>query len=199
VKITPDFIPHSKFHKGRWLLPLKRPLWYYFKREKNNNLISHKNFLQSVDRPLKELVKYLHRKGIKTTPSCAGHHISENNFEKIYASLKEDKKEIGNKGLVLEDCETGKIYIYKNKKYHLPWSKRKFINQVVNYQRIGVIGIKLRNKKLKKKVLKLNIPQVKIQEKDAVLLIYVNDKNGNNLTKWKEITKRVKHIIRASS
>lgn len=199
MKITPDFIPHNKFHNGRWLLPLERPYWYYFKEERNKNLISNKDFLKSVDKPLKELVKYLHKKGIKTTPSCAGHHISEKNFEKIYDSLKKDKKDIGNNGLMLEDCETGKIYIYKNKNYHLPWSKKFFLNEVMEYQKQGVIGIKLKNKKLRKEVLKINIPDVKIKEKDAVLFIYTKDKNGNNLSKWKKITKKVKHILRPSS
>ncbi len=199
MKITPDFIPHHKFHKGSWLLPIKRPNWYYFKEQKNKNIITNRDFSQSVDGPLKELVKYLHKKGIKTTPSCAGHHIHEKNFEKIYDSLKEDKRDISHNGLVLEDCESGKIYIYKNKNYQLPWSKKIFLKEVMLYQQEGVIGIKLRNKKLKKEVLKIKIPKVKIREKDSVLFIFTKDKNGNNLSKWKEITKKVKHILRPSN
>lgn len=198
MKITPDFIPHNKFHTGSWLLPIKRPNWYYFTEQKNRNTISNKDFPQSVDGPLKELVKYLHKRGIKTTPSCSGHHINEKNFEKIYDSLKEDKKEIRNNGLVLDDCETGKIYIYKNKNYLLPWSKKMFLKMVMLYQKEGVIGIKLRNKKLRKEVLKIKIPQVKIKEKDSILFIFTKDKNGNNLSKWKKITKKVKQILRFS-
>jgi len=198
MNISPDIIPHNKFHKGIWLLPVKRPSWYYFKKGKNKNLISNKDFLQSVDGPLIELVSYLHKKGIKTTPSCSGHHINEKNFEKIYDSLKEDKKEICNNGLVLEDCESGKIYIYKNKNYQLPWPKKIFLKTMLSYQKQGVIGIKL-NKKIRKKVLKVTIPQVKIQEKGSYLFIYANNKNGNNSKEWKKITKKVKHILRPFS
>lgn len=199
MKITADFIPHNKFHKGCWLLPIKRPNWYYFKEQKNKKTITNKDFSKSVDGPLKELVKYLHKKGIKTTPSCAGHHINEKNFERIYDSLKEDKKDIRNNGLVLEDCENGKIYIYKNKKYQLPWSKNIFLKTVMLYQQKGVIGIRLRNKKLRKEVLKIKIPQIRIKEKNAVLFIFTKDKNGNNRSKWKKITKKVKQILRFSS
>ena len=148
MKITPNFIPHDQFHKGSWLLPIDRPNWYYFKKQKNGNTISNNDFTTSVDGPLRELVKYLHKRGIKTTPSCSGHHIHEKNFEKIYSSLKEDKRDIRNEGLVLKDCETGKIYIYMNKNYLLPWSKKIFLKIVMLYQKEGVIGIKLRNKKL---------------------------------------------------
>jgi hypothetical protein len=196
MKITADFIPHTKFHKGSWLLPIKRPNWYYFKEQKRKNIISNKDFLQSVDGPLKELVEYLHKKGIKTTPSCAGHQINEKNFEKIYDSLKEDKKDICNNGLVLEDCESGKVYIYKNKKYQLPWSKKNYLKEVMEYQKEGVIGIKLRNKKLRKEVLKIKIPKVKIKKKNTVLLIFTKNNNGNNRSKWKRITKKIKQILR---
>ncbi|MCE9540415.1 MAG: hypothetical protein K8R85_14540 [Bacteroidetes bacterium] len=199
MKITPDFIPHNKFHKGSWLLPIKRPNWYYFKEQKNRNIITNSDFSKNVDGPLKELVNYLHKKGIKTTPSCAGHHIHEKNFEKIYDSLKQDKKDICKNGLVLEDSESGKIYIYKNKKYQLPWSKKIFLKGVMLYQQKGVIGIKLRNKKLRKKILKLNISEVKIKEKDSILFIFTANKNGNNLSNWKKITKKVKYILRSSN
>jgi hypothetical protein len=196
LKITPDLIPHKNFHKGKWLLPIKRPNWYYFKKGKNKNTISNTSFLHSIDKPLKELVKFLHKKGIKTTPSCAGHHISEKNFEKIYTSLKKDKKDIRKNGLLFKDCETGKIYIYKNKNYILPWTKKKFLSNVMNYQKQGVIGLKLKNKKWKEEILNLNIPNVKIKERDFILLFFVNNKSGNNSDKWKKITKKVKRIIK---
>ena len=196
MKITPNFIPHDQFHKGSWLLPIDRPNWYYFKKQKNGNTISNNDFTTSVDGPLRELVKYLHKRGIKTTPSCSGHHIHEKNFEKIYSSLKEDKRDIRNEGLVLKDCETGKIYIYMNKNYLLPWSKKIFLKIVMLYQKEGVIGIKLRNKKLSQEVLKINMPQVKIKEKNSILFIFTKDKNGNNLSRWKKITKKVKQILR---
>src|SRR5215213_6746561 len=106
MSITPALIPHSEFHTGRWLLPVERPGWYYFQKKKSHHTITNKDFLKSVDKPLRKVVRLLHKKGIKTTPSCSGHHISERNLEKIYLALEKDKEDIRNGGLQLKDIET---------------------------------------------------------------------------------------------
>src|SRR5436190_22861786 len=153
MRVTPALIPHADFHTGIWLLPLKRPEWYYFMNKKSRNTITNKKFLKSVDKPLQSLVKLLHKKGIKTTPSCSGHHISERNLEKIYSGLEEDRQDIRNEGLPLKDIETGKLYLYRNDNYNLPWSKEIFLNELLEYQKTGVIGLRLGNKKkLKAKI-----------------------------------------------
>src|SRR4030095_6334738 len=110
MKITPRLIPHAAFHTGIWLLSVERPDWYYFMEKKNKNIISDKHFIKSVDKPLRKLVRFLHKRGIKTTPSCSGHHISERNLENIYDSLEKDRDQIRSTGLKLKDSETGKIY-----------------------------------------------------------------------------------------
>jgi hypothetical protein len=166
MRITPALIPHTDFHKGTWLLPVQRAEWYYFLNKKSNNAITNKNFLKSVDKPLRSLVKWLHKKGIKTTASCAGHHISERNLEKIYSDLQMDRDEIRNGGLELKDIETGKLYRYRNANYHLPWSKEKFLDEVIPYQKTGVIGLRLGNrKKIKEEIfeaLKKLSPEVSV-------------------------------------
>ena len=47
--ISPDFIPHTKFHLGSWLIEKDNPSWYYFypKRELNN-FNYNKNFYSSL-------------------------------------------------------------------------------------------------------------------------------------------------------
>jgi hypothetical protein len=195
VKITPDFIPHHKFHEGSWLLPVEKPDWYYFKKGENKNHISNKNFIKTVDRPLKELVTYLHSKGIRTTPSCAGHHFAERKFEKVYDALRRDKKRIRNGGLLLKDSETGKMYVYKDEEYNLPWTKRTFLKTMMSYQKQGVIGIRLRNKKLRQRLLQLEIPNVKITEKNSLLLIMVMNGTGYNSKSWKKTTEELKQIL----
>src|SRR5215510_414118 len=142
MRVTPALIPHNEFHTGAWLLPATRPEWYYFMEKKNQNTIANKNFLKSVDKPLRELVKWLHKKGIKTTPSCAGHHISERNLEKIYTDLQKDGEAIRNGGLQLKDIETGRLYLYRNSRYNLPWNKQNFLDEVIVYQKSGVIGLR---------------------------------------------------------
>src|SRR5215510_7778426 len=141
MRVTPALIPHNEFHTGAWLLPATRPEWYYFMEKKNQNTIANKNFLKSVDKPLRELVKYLHKKGIKTTPSCSGHHISERNLEKVYSGLEKDREEIRNGGLQLKDIESGRMYLYKDSGFDLPWSKEIFLEKVTEYQQNGIIGL----------------------------------------------------------
>lgn len=202
MRITPALIPHAEFHTGSWLLPVKRPEWYYFMDKKSRNDITDKNFLKSVDKPLRSLVKWLHKKGIKTTPSCAGHHFSERNLEKIYSDLEKDREDIRNGGLQLKDIETGQFYLYRNGNYNLPWNKENFLDEVTEYQKTGVIGLRLGNrKKLKGKIFraieKLS-PEVSIKEKDSVIFIFTNeDKAGNhNSDTWKKITRAIKSAMK---
>jgi hypothetical protein len=196
MKITPDLIPHNSFHKGAWLLSLEKPDWYYFLPKKNTDTINNKGFLKTVDRPLRSLVRYLHRKGIKTTPSCSGHHFSERNLEKIYDNLEQDKAAIQDGGLQLKDVETGKIYLFSDKNYSLPWSRTEFIDQLTIYQQKGVIGIKLGNsKKAKRELLKLSIRGAIVEEEDNIIFIFAKGENGNNTSIWKKVTKAVKKIL----
>jgi hypothetical protein len=200
--ITPALIPHADFHTGTWLLPVKRAEWYYFMNKKSRNSITNKNFLKSVDKPLRSLVRWLHKKGFKTTPSCAGHHISERNLAKIYLGLKEDREEIRNGGLQLKDIESGKLYLYRNGNYNLPWNKECFVNEVIEYQKTGVIGLRLGNrKKIKAKVfqaLEKFSPEVSVREKGSVIFIFTNeDKTRNhNSDTWKKITRTLKSALK---
>jgi len=195
--ITPDFIPHTEFHTGKCLLPVNSPFWYYFIKTANNNNIVNVSFLKSVDEPLKDLVQFLHNYGIKTTPSCAGHHFSEKNFEIIYNHLEQDKYEIRTRGLKLTDIETGKIYLFKNVNYVLPWERNDFLEQAKTYQQKGIIGIRLKDhEEIKNRILHLQFEGVSIWEEDSIVFIYVNnDANGENMETWKRITFELKKLF----
>jgi|SRR6185436_870057 len=197
MNITPDFVPNTEFHTGIWLLPLSRPSWYYFCKKRNPDIIRNKYFLESVDEPLRDLVKFLHAYGIRTTPSCAGHHISEKNFEKIFASLQLDRDEINGNGLMLADIETGKHILFKNKKYKLPWTKERFLEKASNYQQDGVIGLRTGHKiKFKQKILAMDIEGARISQKDGIVFIRTHEDNGGDIREtWKRITESVKSVF----
>jgi hypothetical protein len=197
VKITPEFVPHYEFHKGAWLQSIDNPGWYYFMKSKNPNIISNPSFLESVDEPLKELVTFLHQKGIRTTPSCSGHFKSERNLEKIYSDLEADKKQITGNGLKLKDIETGNIYLFKNKKYLIPWGRDTFITELLSYQQHGVIGMRLANEHpFKEKILKIVVEGTNIKEKDNIIFIYTNENNkGDNRETWKKITTAIINLF----
>jgi hypothetical protein len=195
--ITPEFIAHEEFHTGKWLLPVKRPSWYYFKKGKIRHRITSRKFYKSVDPPLKNLVAFLHKKNITTTPSCSGHHKNEKDFRKIYDALKEDETEIKNEGLEMEDIESGKKLVFRNKKYKLPWTKKEFLKGVMHYQGKGILGIQLKkNDKRKTNLLDIHLPGVSIKPKGAVILILVEQGDGDHRILWKKIGREVKKIFR---
>jgi hypothetical protein len=195
MKITPNLVPHRDFHKGKWLLPVNHPSWYYFKKSSNHNKVTNKDFIKSVDAPLRELVKFLHKKGIKTTASCSGHHLSKRDLEKIYEDLKEDSVEIRHDGIKMKDIETGDQYFLKDKNYHLPWDKDGFLHRIKKYQQKGVLGMKLGNRKrIKNALLQLNIEGVRVEEKDSVVFIFTNEGKHIKAT-WQKITEEVKKIF----
>lgn len=197
MKISPELVPHADFHKGAWLLPEGRTDWYYFLKKKTAREIKNKDFINSVDGPLQPLVKYLHKKGIKTTPSCAGHHFGERNIEMTYDDLERDKEAIVNGGIRLKDIETGKLYLYQDKNYSLPWNREEFIKQLTIYQQKGVIGIRLGNHKtMIKELLKITVKGAIIKKKGNIVFIFVDGEGGNNGRIWKRVTKEVKNIIK---
>jgi hypothetical protein len=197
--ITPDLIPHSEFHKGSWLLPVDREDWYYFRRNKKHNTIHNKRFIGSVDRPLRPLIEWLRSKGIRTTPSCSGHHLSKTSIAKIYHNLELDEHIIRNEGLLLKDVESGKCYCYQDKKYALPWSQKQFIDGLTSYQQNGVLGIRTgRIKKLKEKILELphllekNDMHIKVKEEGSLIFIFTCEASQAAIMKtWKLITKEI--------
>ncbi len=197
VNITPEMIPHAQFHTGAWLLSCERPGWYYFKKQQRRNVIRNKDFEESVDGPLRELVQFLHRKNIATTPSCSGHHIRERDFEQIYSQLKEDEKQINSAGLKMKDIESDRLFLFRNKDYKLPWSETEFLEKVIVYQQKGVLGMRLGNrKKIKESLLKLNIEDANFKEKDSILFVFTNESGRADIKQvWKEITQQVKQAF----
>jgi len=195
-KITPDLIPHKNFHQGQWLLSAKHPGWYYFRQTGKRININNNHFYASVDAPLLELVRFLHRRSIQTTPSCSGHHKSEKIFKKIYSQLLKDKKEIQNGGLRLKNIESGNSTLLRDAAYSLPWSRNTFVSQVMRYQHYGVIGLKVKGR-LKQKLLKLYIPGVEVYQKDSIVFIQTCETSPALINKtWKRITREIKRLMR---
>lgn len=196
MKISPELIPHSQFHTGVWLKPQETD-WYYFLKKSNTYAITQAGFMESVDKPLKKLVKYLHSRGIKTTPSCAGHFIRNKDLEKKFTRLQKDGEEIRNGGLVLSDVQNGDKYLFKDKNYRLPWNKKDYVKAFDRYQQKGVIGIILKNNTAsRKQLLNLDIDGLKVIDKRPVLLFLMDhDRKKENRRAWKRLTKEIKAIL----
>jgi hypothetical protein len=196
MKITPELIPHSEFHKGTWLISTENPCWYYFLKKRNPNHVNSRDFLKTVDGPLRELVKFLHAKNIKTTPSCSGHHFSKAHFTGLYNALLADREKVRNGGIELVDVQNDRTFLFKKKDYDLPWSRPEFVTRITEYQKKGILGIRLHDSRVKKELLKTEIKDVRFYERAGIVFIHTSPVDTGRISYiWKAITRRVKEIL----
>lgn len=140
-KLSPDLIPHQDFHKGYWLNIIEPNPWYYFfPAERTFEIPQNKEFYNSLDPDLVDIVKLLHNSNIPTTPSCTGHFSSPDYYAELYNKLKQNESKIKSDGVILNNKETGKKYFYKNQNYTLPWDLDTFVDESLEYQTKGVLG-----------------------------------------------------------
>lgn len=140
-KASPDFIPHESFHKFSWVKPQESEWYYSIERTTPIEIPKTRKFYDTLDDELREGVKILHRKGIPTTPSCAGHFNPDSFYNKIYKSLCTEEEEIRGKGIRMKDPETNKSYEYKDPNYRIPWDSNSFLEIAKEHGKKGIIGI----------------------------------------------------------
>jgi hypothetical protein len=198
MRVTADMIPHEEFHKGVWLLPAVRPLWYYFGESLSRPAAASRDLIQTVDRALRELVIFLQEAGIRTTPSCSGHDHSPRHYSRIYDALDADADEIRGPGLWMRDVESGERYSFQRADYRLPWNKPGFIEKALQYQLQGVIGFKLGRPDTPRvrRLLSVDMPGVSVKRQDGTLIIRTDaSRDGDCASLWKKVTREMKKII----
>ena len=111
-------------------------------------------------------------------------------------------KKSRNGGLQMKDIETGRFYVFSNGNYNLPWSKENFLDEAIVYQKTGVIGLRLGNRrKIKAEIseaLYLLSPEVKVREKDGILFIFTNEDKTDDppAAVWKKVTRALKKVLK---
>ena len=142
-RISPGFVVHEEFQNYKWLKPeYTHNVWYY--RLPSAPILSipkEEMFTESLDPELQRSVDALHSAKIPTSPSCAGHWYSEEDYKRIFKDLEKEAKQIRKKGILLKDPTDGKQYFYKNPHYSLPWDESTFIEEAREHSKKGVIGI----------------------------------------------------------
>lgn len=199
MRITPDFIPHNKFHLGSWLIEKDNPSWYYFLPKRDlKNIFYGKNFYDTLDKPLKTVVKFLHKNNINTTPSCTGHFYPKKVFEKTFDSLNQASNTIKNKGLILQNPETGEFYKYRDSDYVLPWNKNDFVGEALSHQTKGCLGIKPNNSEISNLFIKRPIKGFKtFHDPNHKIIIFVTKSNSpeEKNDKWEYFTEKIINSI----
>jgi hypothetical protein len=192
---TPDFIPHEQFHKGLWLLPVISRSWYYYFPHSRKKVVIHNEtvFLETVDEELRGLVGFLHKKGVQTTPSCAGHFYDSGYFAAHFDAIRNDAENIKNGGLLMQDVESGEYYFFKNHDYVLPWNKNEFTRYAYNYQKTGVLGIV--DSERQEKLSFIHIPGMKIKTDHGTTIFLVKTENGSTQKEvWREVEEAVREV-----
>lgn len=192
MKLITDLIPHEKFHKGIWLSNEMVPWYFFVQTNRDFTIPKDEDFYGSVDSQLLPIVKLLHKNEIPTTPSCAGHFEGEDYYSEIYDLLKNFSQNI-KKGVILYNDENDKKFLYKNKNYKLPWKKDEFLNEIIKYQKNGVIGFKDENGTIYKNIEEDNFK--KIKDKEITLITVNSDDMGEMEYKWKNIYKQIKELL----
>lgn len=140
--LSPDFIPHSRFHHASWYQEKDGPVWYWNGIPRISHVIpKSQKFYDTLDPELSGVVKGLHQAGIPTTPSCAGHIADPGFYSKTWDELKDQEKRVRGRGVILEDPETGHQTPYRYQNFTLPWSKDEFIGRGVQHQKKGCLGV----------------------------------------------------------
>jgi len=191
VKLNPNLIPHSEFHKGLWLQTEKSPWYFFYKTPREYPIPTGDSFYETVDENLLDLVKFLHSKNIPTTPSCSGHVKPIMEYATLFNTIKNVQNSIKSDGVNFVNPETNRKFFYKNPKYRLPWDKEEFLSEMGEYQKRGVLGFVDSN--LNHEWISKKIP---CTHDNGITLILTKSDNEDKLKRtWKSITQIIKENL----
>ena len=185
--IYPNFLSVEQFHRVVWLQVDDGPWWYYTPQEVIYTVQTDKKFFSKVDKDIRNLVKFLHGRGYATTPSCAGHFRKPSYYAKVYTELLKEQDKIRGEGVRLTDSNQKLVNAcYQDTGYYLPWpSKEKFVEQAMEEQTKGILGIQDPDKLIYKAAHTNNITCVR--EKDITLLIEFSKQVNRKKEGWDRI------------
>lgn len=127
-----SFVPPEMFAAKRWYKPERRGTQWFYHRPEPMRPPSFMRDYSTVDQQLKLIVAKLHRDGIPTMPSCAGHWPDKAWSRAVYRDLMNDVLTIRGPGLIFVDVESGHRVRFKDPYYAVPWADEKaFMREIV--------------------------------------------------------------------
>lgn len=137
-----DLLPHRRWGVRKWFYA--SPLWYYHGPSPDHRVQADSQFYALMDPNLRPLCRLLHQAGVRTTPSCQGHFYPREHFQRVWGQITRDAAAITQAGLPVRDSETGRLYLFRNPAYTVPWPTfEAFHDQVALHQTTGYLGILL--------------------------------------------------------
>lgn len=130
VRLSPNLIPHERFHLCDWWKMRGCDWWWWSSREVPNMSIDS---LSDVDEELRGIVSAFWSRGIPTTPSCSGHSDFDDRRDSIHNSIIQISKNAPRR------CYRGESEadIHSLEEMQEDWYDR-----ICDYQRRGILGWK---------------------------------------------------------
>jgi len=129
------------FHQYRWWKPARGgPAWFYGSPRRGLTRGSTTVDMETVDEPVRDIVRSVHALGWSTTGSCAGHFPSAAWCERAWSQLGRDAREIKGGGLVLRDVESGVERVLQDKTWRLV-AREQFVRDNLRSSGHGALGV----------------------------------------------------------
>ncbi len=193
VRKNPQSYPNANLIYGRamaekdWYKPLHH-YDYYYHVPKENKLINTDKLLDSIDKDIYEIVRIAHEKGLSTDSSCQGHFFTIKELKDKYKKAKQDEKQIREKGLILENVETGEHILWNQKDYKFPYTQEKYI-EIMRKKPRGYLPIYLHEQQcvICEDLDKQQIPYNFVSDKGLLEFVIDEKTNEDQAKKWNEI------------
>jgi hypothetical protein len=130
VKLSPNLIPHERFHLCDWWRVSDCDWWWWSSRSTPNLSIDS---LSDVDPDLRGIVSAFWRRGIPTTPSCSGHLDFDTRRDALHSSIIQRIKTPST------HCFRGDL---ESEILEMEEIQEDWYDRICDYQRRGVLGWK---------------------------------------------------------
>ena len=196
MRISP--ISVDKLKNYDWYYSDDHNLWYYYKNRKDDTFNSAE-LDDTLDKNIKNIVKFLNNNGYDTLPSCEGHNRSKNFIDKAWKNLLSDMKKIRTTGLWLHNCENDNKFFLMDPNWKIPFSYSEFSKICIGEKEVvGYIGFYCDDKKVFRLLRGLfsGNSYVSVRFDGKVIEIFNKTKDVDIRDKnWNSISKALRDVI----
>lgn len=201
-------VPHRTWFWRQWFQG-SGTRYYHRPRPVTAPFTPGADFYQRVDPLLRDICRYLHRRGLGTTPSCEGHFHGKRYFEEVWNELQQEAQAITRTGLVVKEAESGRSYLFRDAHYRLPWHDfEQFFGESIAHQGWGYLGILIprqqgaRHARLRAGISELDTAQCAFEAEatsppDAWLLhILIQPRDpADAARRWRDVTRWLAQVV----
>jgi len=201
MKIVGSLVPPIHFRRFRWVVPVDVPhpsRWHYgvplpVMHQGGNNVDP-----ETIDAPLRDLVGGLHRMGLRTTPSCAGHFgVDGDRVVQAAKDMANEERWIRRIGLRVKDIESGDEDVVQDPSWRAP-DVKSLTRDALRWEGVGYLGVVCPRRLLPPRTVQM--PWVEIvpivEEYESRIDIWVRSPNKElQHQTWRNTKKHLLHFL----